>query len=98
MSNFNKNGRLVYNNAAPIVTDMTAIPDEILDALMPGDHIIKQAGKQQHAYTVTYKGEGYGEGICISYCVAGYGETVAYDRKETGGWQYNSTDVKTYGE
>ena len=98
MSNFNKNGRMVINNSVPIVTDMTAIPAEILESLNAGDRIIKQYNNQQHAYTVTYKGVGPGEGICISYCVAGYGETVSYDRTEAGGWQYNSTDIKTYGE
>lgn len=83
---------------APVeVEDITKIPNEVLDALQPGQPVIKITGKQKHAYFVSYKGEGAGEGICISYNNAGYGETVSYDRTESG-WAYNSTDVKTYGE
>lgn len=84
--------------AAPIeVTDMTKLTNEQLDALNVGDKVVKVTGKQKHFYFVTYKGEGAGEGICITYTAAGYGETVSYDRSGEG-WAYNSTDVKTYGE
>ena len=79
------------------VVDITKLTKEHLDALKPGDLVIKETGNQKHTYIVTYKGEGSGEGICITYTAAGYGETVAYDRTASG-WQYNSTDVKTYGE
>ena len=78
-------------------SDITALTDKQLDALKPGDVVVKKTGKQYHTYIVSYKGEGEGEGICLSYNAAGYGETVAYDRTESG-WAYNSTDVKTYGE
>lgn len=88
----------VASAAAPIeVTDITALTAEQLDALQVGDKVVKVTGKQKHLYLVTYKGEGQGEGICISYNAAGYGETVSYDRTESG-WAYNSTDIKTYGE
>ena len=80
-----------------MVTDITALTDEQLDTLEVGDKVIKVTGVQKHLYLVTYKGEGAGEGICLSYNAAGYGETVAYDRTESG-WAYNSTDIKTYGE
>ena len=92
-----KNGGMVYDPNPFVATDITAIPNEILDALQPGDVVLKQDGKQKHTYIVTYKGEGSGEGICLSYNVSGYGETVSYDRTENG-WQYNSTDKKEYGE
>lgn len=89
---------LALAGAAPIeVTDITAMTAEQLDALNVGDKVVKVTGAQKHLYLVSYKGDGVGEGICLSYNAAGYGETVSYDRTESG-WAYNSTDVKTYGE
>ena len=79
------------------VADITAIDGKILDSLKVGDKVAKVTGAQKHLYLVSYKGDGVGEGICLSYNAAGYGETVSYDRTESG-WVYNSTDVKTYGE
>ncbi len=79
------------------VENIEALTNEQLDRLNVGDTVIKITGKQKHLYFVTYKGEGPGEGICLSYNDAGYGETVAYDRIENG-WQFNSTDKKTYGQ
>ena len=76
------------------VEDITAMTAEQLDALECGDKVIKVTGKQRHLYLVSYKGEGAGEGICLSYNAAGYGETVSYDRTESG-WAYNSTDHTT---
>lgn len=78
------------------VADITKLTDEQLDALNVGDKVVKVTGTDKHLYLVTYKAE-TGGGICLSYNAAGYGETVAYDRTESG-WQYNSTDIKTYGE
>ena len=84
--------------SAPIeVTDITKLTTEQLDALHVGDKVVKVTGAQKHLYFVTYKGEGQGEGICLSYNAAGYGETVSYDRTESG-WAFNSVDIKTYGE
>ena len=83
--------------AKPIeVADITALTDEQLDALNVGDKVVKVTGTDKHLYFVTYKAT-TGGGICLSYNAAGYGETVAYDRTESG-WAYNSTDIKTYGE
>lgn len=83
--------------AVPIeVTDITKLTDEQLDSLNVGDKVVKVTGTDKHLYLVTYKAT-TGGGICLSYNAAGYGETVAYDRTESG-WAYNSTDVKTYGE
>ena len=88
---------LALSGSAPIeVTDITAMTAEQLDALNVGDKVVKVTGAQKHLYLVSYKGDGVGEGICLSYNAAGYGETVSYDRTESG-WAYNSTDVKTYG-
>ena len=79
------------------VGGITTLTKEQLDALKVGDQVIKVTGNQKHLYVVTYKGEGSGEGICLTYAAAGYGETVSYDRTENG-WEYNSTDIKTYGD
>jgi hypothetical protein len=78
------------------VTDITALTAAQLDALNVGDKVVKVTGTEKHLYLVTYKAT-EGGGICLSYNAAGYGETVSYDRTESG-WAYNSTDVKTYGE
>lgn len=85
------------NSAAAIeTTDITALTNAQLDALEVGDKVVKITGTDKHLYIVTYKAT-TGGGICLSYNAAGYGETVSYDRTESG-WAYNSTDVKTYGE
>lgn len=87
----------VVSACVPIeVEDITKLTDAQLDALNVGDKVVKVTGTEKHLYLVTYKAE-TGGGICISYNAAGYGETVSYDRTESG-WAYNSTDVKTYGE
>ena len=90
-------GKSVEPKSPLSVSNIAALTNEQLDALNVGDQVIKVTGKQKHLYIVTYKGEGAGEGICITYTAAGYGETVAYDRTESG-WAYNSTDIKTYGD
>ena len=83
--------------SAPIeVSDITKLTAEQLDGLNVGDKVVKVTGTDKHLYLVTYKAT-TGGGICLSYNAAGYGETVSYDRTESG-WAYNSTDVKTYGE
>lgn len=73
------------------VTNITAIDGEVLDSLQVGDKIVKVTGKQKHLYVVTYKGEGVGEGICLTYADAAGTETVSYDYTADG-WVYNSTD------
>ena len=74
------------------VSNIREISKETLDELQVGDIVQKITGNQKHAYMVTYKGDGAGEGICLTYCAAGYMETVSYDRSGTD-WVYNSTDV-----
>lgn len=73
------------------VTDITNIDSNLLTNAKCGDEFIKITGKQKHTYVVTYKGDGVGEGICMSYCACGYSETVSYDFTADG-WVYNSTD------
>jgi len=73
------------------VEDITAIDGAILDTLQVGDKVAKITGKQKHLYTVSYKGEGVGEGICLTYADASLIETVSYDFTDSG-WVYNSTD------
>ena len=78
------------------VEDITEIDGAILDSLNVGDKVIKVTGKQKHLYHVSYKGEGAGEGICLTYVDASTVETVSYDRTESG-WAYNSTDTTYIG-
>ena len=83
------------------VNDITSIDGDVLDALKCGDQVIKKsittyppesAGHvQHHTYTVSYKGEGVGEGLCLTYTDASVIETVSYDHTSDG-WAYNSTD------
>lgn len=83
--------QLVGSSVPTEVTDITAIDGEILDNLQCGDKIVKVTGKQKHLYVVSYKGEGVGEGICLTYADAAGTETVSYDLTADG-WVYNSTD------
>lgn len=85
---------LIQSAAPTEVESITEIPGTVLDKLQCGDKIAKITGKQKHLYVVTYKGEGVGEGICLTYCAAGLIETVSYDYTADG-WVYNSTDKCT---
>ena len=79
------------------VEDITAIPADVLDSLECGDVVVKKTGNQRHAYWVSYKGDGAGEGICLTYVDASVVETVSYDRTDEG-WAYNSTDKTPLGQ
>ena len=83
---------LVDGAKAVEVENITDIDGAILDSLNCGDKVVKVTGKQKHAYIVSYKGEGVGEGICMTYTDAGHIETVSYDFTADG-WAYNSTDT-----
>ena len=82
---------LVGGSKAVEVTDITGIDGAVLDSLNVGDKVAKVTGKQKHLYQVSYKGEGVGEGICLTYVDASVIETVSYDYTNDG-WAYNSTD------
>ena len=75
-------------------SNILELDGSVLDALRCGDQVLKLTGNHRHLYTVTYKGAGVGEGICLTYVAAGLIETVSYDRTESG-WSYNSTDKCT---
>lgn len=83
-----------FTSSPIVVTDITKLTPAQLDGLKTGDTVLKQTGVQQHAYKVSYKGEGVGQGICLTYVDAGTVETVAYDLTDDG-WVYNSTDHTT---
>lgn len=85
---------LLNGSVAVEVEDITAIDGAVLDSLNCGDKVAKVTGKQKHLYSVSYKGEGVGEGICLTYVDAGLVETVSYDYTADG-WVYNSTDKST---
>ena len=78
------------------VSNIQNISKDILNELKVGDVVQKITGNQKHAYMVSYKGSGAGEGICLTYVAAGYMETVSYDRSGSN-WVYNSTDVTEVG-
>lgn len=85
----------ILSSLMPIVVDdITALTDEQLNFLHCGSIVAKKTGKQLHAYIVSYKGEGEGEGLCLTYTDASIVETVSYDYT-SGGWAYNSTDKTT---
>ena len=70
-------------------SNILELDGSVLDALRCGDQVLKLTGNQRHLYTVTYKGEGVGEGICLTYMDASVVETVSYDRTESG-WVYKT--------
>lgn len=74
------------------VENIKALSQDLCERLECGDVVIKKTGKQKHAYKVSYKGEGVGEGMCLTYADASCVETVSYDFTAEG-WAYNSTDV-----
>lgn len=76
-----------------IVTDITALTGDQLEALRCGDQVIKRDNSGDHCYTVSFKGA---TGRCLTYCDCENVETVAYEK--TGDtWAYDSTDVTHIG-
>ena len=72
--------------------DITKLSPEALSDLKCGDIVVKITGKQKHCYRVSYKGDGVGEGLCLTYADASRIETHSYDFTVEG-WVYNSVDV-----
>lgn len=89
-------GKLVTDSDDELVSakveNIENISSETLNKLKAGDIVAKKTGNQWHAYIVSYKGNGAGEGLCLTYTDASVVETVSYDRSGDG-WVYNSTDV-----
>lgn len=83
--------QVVNSSIAIEVNDIEDLTDEQLNSLNCGDKVVKVTGKQKHTYIVSYKGEGIGEGLTLTYTDASVVETVSYDFTADG-WQYNSTD------
>ena len=78
------------------VDDITELTAEQLDALNVGDKVVKVTESEKHLYWVTYKAT-TGGGIVLTYNACGYGESIAYNRTESG-WEFDSKEVKTYGD
>ena len=83
--------KLINDPAITLAMTKGAIDGDILDSLNAGDKVVKVTGEQKHTYIVSYKGEGVGEGLCLTYTDASVIETVSYDFTSEG-WAYNSTD------
>lgn len=79
------------------VEDIKGLTSEQLDSLEAGDKVVKKTGKQKHTYTVSYKGEGVGEGLCLTYVDASVVETQSYDHTDSG-WVYNGEDKTPLGQ
>ena len=76
------------------VTDIKALSADLLEALRPGDIVVKVTGTDKHSYRVSYKGA---SGLCLTYADCENVETVAYEK--TGDtWAWDSTDVTHIGE
>ena len=85
--------RALVSQSSPLeVEDITELTGEQLDALECGSKVVKVTGVQKHLYWVSYKGDGVGQGLCLTYADASVVETVSYDFTDDG-WVYNSTDT-----
>ena len=80
-----------YGDTNPVVTDITALTTEQLDALKPGHVVVKKTGNAQHAYFVAYKDDVLGE-ISLVYTDRWTIEEVYYE-KHDGAWAHVVTDV-----
>lgn len=72
-----------------IVTDITALTGDQLDALRCGDQVIKRDSSGDHCYIVSFKGT---TGRCLTYTDCENVETVAYEKTDDT-WAYDSTDI-----
>ena len=76
-----------------IVTDITALTGDQLDALRCGDQVIKRDSSGDHCYIVSFKGT---TGRCLTYTDCENVETVAYEKTDDA-WAYDSTDITHIG-
>jgi hypothetical protein len=72
-----------------VVTDITALTGDQLEALHCGDMVIKRDVTGDHCYIVSFKGA---TGLCLTYTDCENVETVAYEKTDNT-WAYDSTDV-----
>ena len=71
------------------VTDIKALSADLLEALRPGDIVVKVTDTHKHSYRVSYKGA---TGLCLTYTDCENVETVAYEKTDDT-WAWDSTDV-----
>lgn len=76
------------------VTDIQALTGDQLEALSAGDKVVKVDQTGEHAYVVTYKGEG---GLCLTYADCENVETIAYNKTESG-WAFDDKTVTHIGQ
>lgn len=77
------------------VTDITALTASQLDALRPGDVVVKKSSNSLHTYVVSYKNATKGE-LSLTYTDHETIEEVYYEKGESG-WAYVTTDSVTPG-
>ena len=79
---------------ARIVTeDIQNLSSPILESLKAGDVVLKNDVTGEHAYLVSYRGEG---GLCLTYTDCENVETLAYNKVE-GVWAFDDKTVTHIG-
>lgn len=73
------------------VNNITNLTAEQLDALRPGDIVIKNTGTEKHTYHVSYKDATVGE-LSLTYVDHQNAEEVYYE-KQSDVWTYITTDI-----
>lgn len=83
------------SKAVPVAADdIQALTGDQLEALSAGDKVVKVDQTGEHAYVVTYKGEG---GLCLTYADCENVETIAYNKTESG-WAFDDKTVTHIGQ
>lgn len=78
-------------NATPIeVEDITGLTADQLDALQPGNVVVKKTGNERRVYTVNFKDDVTGK-LLLTYADWQNVEGVYYEKGESG-WAYVQTD------
>lgn len=78
-------------NAVPIeVEDITGLTADQLEALQPGNVVVKKTGNERHVYTVNFK-DGVTGKLLLTYADWQNVEGVYYE-KGASGWAYVQTD------
>lgn len=66
----------------------------VLEPLKAGNVVVKVDGSGEHAYVVSYRGEG---GLCLTYADCENVETLAYTRTGEGVWSFDDKTVTHIG-